>query len=77
MDSNSTTITLLGHQLETTLLLLVSLSPRMSTDDIVMARVRLTEAGAALGRLLTDRCAAVTTSKFGFAPPAAVYLVSP
>lgn len=42
-------------QLATTLRLLISLSPLMSPNDIMMARVRLTETNIVLGRLLAER----------------------
>ena len=67
MDSDSATITLLRHQLETTLLLLAAMSPRMSNNDITMARIRLSEAGSALGRVLADRSAAITNGKLELA----------
>ena len=68
-NTNMSPIALFQHQLEMTLLLLVSLSPRMSTNDIIMAKVRLTEAGAALDRLLTDRNAANTSGELELALP--------
>jgi len=46
---------ILQLHLETTLRLLVSLSPLMLPNDIMMARIHLTESNIILGRLLAER----------------------
>ena len=43
------------RHLETTLQLLVSLSSTMAIDDILMARIRLTEANIVLGHMVIER----------------------
>ena len=54
---------ILQLQLETTLRLLVSLSPLMSPNDIMTVRIRLAESDIILGRLLAERDAASINSK--------------
>jgi hypothetical protein len=53
MDSSP--IPILHQQLNATLQLLVSLSSIMTTDDITLARIRLTEANILLGNVLSER----------------------
>jgi len=48
-------IPLIQRQLETTLQLLISLSSTMTTDDILMVRIRLTEADIIMGSILVER----------------------
>ena len=49
------TIPLLQRQLDTTLQLVISLSSTMTTDEIMMVKIRLTEADIIMGRILADR----------------------
>jgi len=49
------TVTLLQRQLDTTLQLLISFSSTMTTDDIVLARIRLAEADVVIGHVLAER----------------------
>ena len=46
---------LIYRQLETSLQLFISLSSTMSTGEILMARIRLTEANILLGEMMTQR----------------------
>jgi hypothetical protein len=48
-------IPLLQKQLETTLQLLISASPVMTADEIMLVRIRLNEAALATGNLVIDR----------------------
>jgi len=48
-------VPLIQRQLETTLQLLISLSSAMTTDDILMVRIRLTEADIIMGSILVER----------------------
>lgn len=49
------TVPLLHRQLETTLQLLILLSSMMSTNDIILVSVRLTEANIIMGQTLAER----------------------
>lgn len=49
------TIPLLQRQLDTTLQLVISLSSTMTTNEIMMVKMRLTEANIIMGRILVDR----------------------
>ena len=49
------TVPLLHRQLKTTLQLLISLSSMMSTNDIILVSVRLTEANIIMGQMLAER----------------------
>ena len=49
------TVPLIRRQLEATLQLLLSLSPMMTADDIILVRVRLTEAEILMGHVLAER----------------------
>lgn len=49
------TVPLLQRQLETALQLIISLSPTMTTDEIMMIRIRLTEANIFLGNVLVEQ----------------------
>lgn len=48
-------IRLVQQQLDTTLQLLVSLSPLMTINDIILVRIRLTEASILMGSILVER----------------------
>lgn len=48
-------IPLLQRQLETTLQLLISALPAMSTDDVMLVRIRLNEADIVIGNAVVDR----------------------
>jgi len=48
-------VPLLQRQLETTLQLLISASSAMTTDEIMMVRIRLTEANLVLGDTVLRR----------------------
>lgn len=55
MDRDSTLVLLLQRQLETTLQLLISASPAMTTADIIVARIRLDEANLLMRDILVER----------------------
>jgi len=61
----SVPISLLRSQLDTTLQLVISLSSAMTADEIIMIRVRLTEASIIMGQSLIalERNNANTNSK--------------
>lgn len=48
-------VPLLQRQLETTLQLLISASPAMSADEIMLVRVRLNEAALVMGSVVVNR----------------------
>ena len=48
-------IPIVHRQLEATLQLLLSLSPIMTNNDLILIRIRLTEANILLGRILSQR----------------------
>lgn len=52
---SSSTVPLLQRQLDTTLQLLISLSSMMTAEDIILLRVRLTEADILMGHILIER----------------------
>ena len=56
-------------QLEATLRLLILLSPMLSSNDVMMARIRLTESDIILGQLLAERDAAPNNSKLSRPQP--------
>ena len=49
------TVPLIRRQLEATLQLLLSLSPMMTADDIILVRVCLTKAKILMGHVLAER----------------------
>lgn len=55
MDRNLPLVPLLQRQLETTLQLLISASSTMTINDIMLIRIRLTEANLIMGNIIVER----------------------
>lgn len=56
-------IPILQRQVDTTLQLVISLSSMMTTDEVMMVRIRLTEANIILGSMLAERNGATPNGK--------------